>query len=137
MTAAIDEDAVIACADLAGRAGAASFEIGYLHDDVPVAEAGWYAQAMYKGARIIEGDHRGPAEAADALARRLLSGAQCWHCKGLVSLSGDGALAFRKVTLVTGERWDAGQAAAAPQCRWRRMGPRWARGCEAARKEAP
>lgn len=61
--------------DLVGRCGAAAFEIGYLHDDVPVEEAGWYAHVQYQGARIIVEDQPSPEAAADALAARLLRGA--------------------------------------------------------------
>lgn len=123
------EEAVKACADLVGRTGAKSFECGYLREGVPVAEAGWYATAMFKGMKVITEDKASPAEACDALAVKLLSGAQCQHCKGLVSLTVGGAFAFRKATLVTGERWDAEDAAKAPQCRWTRTGARWERGC--------
>ncbi len=122
-------EAVKACADLVARTGARSFECGYLHDDVPSDQAGWYATAVYQGAKVTVEDKASPAEACDALAARLLSGAQCQHCKGLVALSGDGAFAFRKAVLVTGERWDAEDAARAPQCRWTRTGDRWERGC--------
>jgi hypothetical protein len=124
-----DADAVKACADLAARTGATSFEAGYLHEGVPVELAGWWATAVYQGAKITVQDKASPGEACDALADRLLSGAQCQHCKGLVALSDRGAFAFRKATLATGQRWDAEQAAAAPQCRWTRDGARWERGC--------
>jgi hypothetical protein len=124
-----DEDAVKACADLVSRTGAKSFECGYVHEGAPIAEAGWYATAVYKGAKITAEDKISPAEACDALADRLLSGAQCQHCKGLVTLSDRGAFAFRKATLATGQRWDAEDAAKAPQCRWTRTGARWERGC--------
>lgn len=103
----MNEDAVLACADLVGHAGASEFEIGYLHDDVPVEEAGWYAVAKYRGARITAEDHRSPTTAAMALAERLLAGATC-RCLRLVSLS-DG---------VDG-------------CRWRLAGQRWEPGCDA------
>jgi hypothetical protein len=122
-------DAVKACADLVSRTGAKSFECGYLHDDVPSAEAGWYATAVYKGAKLTEQDKASPAEACDALAARLLTGAQCQHCKGLVALSDAGAFAYSSATLATGERWDAEDAARSPQCRWTRTGGRWERGC--------
>jgi hypothetical protein len=125
-----DEDAVKACADLVARTGATSFEAGYLHEGVPVAEAGWWATAVYQGAKITAEDKASPGEACDALADRLLSGAQCQHCKGLVALSDRGAFAFRKATLATGQRWDAEDAAKAPQCRWTRTGARWERGCK-------
>lgn len=100
------DDIVVACADLVGRAGASGFEIGYLHDDVPVEEAGWYAHAQYKGARITVEDHQSPTAAALALAQRLLDGATC-RCRRPVSLS---------------DRRDG--------CRWRLMGARWEPGCD-------
>lgn len=125
----MDDDALAAAVDLIGRTGAQGFEIGYLHDDVPIEAAGWYAHAQYRGARITEENHRGPIEAAEALARQLLTGAMCNHCKKLVALSDDGAVAFNG-TLLDGTRWTAEQARAAGQCRWRRVGPRWVRGCE-------
>lgn len=62
---AYDEDALIAGVDLVGRTGATDFEVGYLHDDVPVAEAGWYAKAQYRGARLTAEDHPGPVEAVE------------------------------------------------------------------------
>lgn len=125
----LDEDALQACADLVGRTGATGLQFGYLHDDVPPDQAGWYAHAQYRGARITVDDQRGPIEAADALCRRLLVGAKCVHCSKLVALSDDGAVAYDS-TLVDGTRWTAEEAARAGQCRWRRVGPRWARGCE-------
>lgn len=100
-------DAVVACADLAGRAGARDFQIGYVHDDVPVEEAGWYAHASYQGARVITDQHRSPTAAAMRLAERLLRGAQC-RCGNPVALSDE----------TTG-------------CRWRLMGQRWEPGCDA------
>ena len=124
----LDEDAVLACADLVGRTGAKEFRIGYLNDDAPNQ---WYARASYKGTRITEQDYRGPSEAADALSRRLLTGAKCTHCGGLVALSGAGAVAYGSPVMADGSRWTAAEAAAAGQCRWRRMGPKWVMGCKA------
>lgn len=123
----LDQDAVIACADLVGRAGATEFQIGYLHDDVPADQAGWYAHAQYKGARITAEDHPGPAEAADALACQLLAGARC-RCGRLVALSDHGAVAFEG-QMADGSTWSVEEARAAGQCRWRRVGPRWEMGC--------
>lgn len=125
-----DADAVKACADLVGRTGAKSFECGYLNGNVPVAEAGWWAAAIFKGAKITVEDKASPAEACDALAARLLAGGQCQHCKGLVALTGGGAFAYREAVLATGQRWDAEDAARAPQCRWARTAGRWERGCK-------
>lgn len=126
--AGFDEDAIKACADLVGRTGATGFELGFLHDDVPIDQAGWYAHAQYEGARVTSSDHPGPVEAADALARRLLNGARC-RCGRLVALSDLGATAY-DAHMADGSFWTTQQAAAAGQCRWRRLGPRWARGCE-------
>lgn len=130
----LDEDAVVAAVELVGRTGATGFEIGYLHDDVPSDRAGWYAHAQYKGARISEEDHRGPTEAADALARRLLTGAKCTGCGGLVALSDAGAIAYPSATLTDGTKWDAKTAVAATQCRWTRAGRHWQKGCQLPRK---
>lgn len=103
-------DAVLACADLAARAGAKDFEIGYLDENVPVDKARWYAQASFRGARLIADEKTSPDEAADGLARRLLAGASCTNC-------------FQKVTL-------AGQSG----CRWHRDGAAWVRGCDGKRQ---
>lgn len=97
---------VKACAHLVGRAGASGFEIGYVHDDVPVEEAGWYAVAFYQGARITADDHKSPALAAYALAVRLLTGAQC-RCGKPVVLGGDKGCRWK----LTGDRWEPGCAA--------------------------
>jgi hypothetical protein len=99
-------DAVEACADLVGRCGASGFEIGYVHEDVPVEEAGWYAHAQYSGARLQVQDHRSPSGAALALAERLLAGGVC-KCRKPVTLADD-----------------------TPGCRWQLMGKRWEPGCD-------
>lgn len=99
-------DAVIACADLVGRAGAKDFEIGYVHEGVPVEDAGWYAVATYQGARVMVDEHRSPTGAAMALAERLLSSATC-RCRRPVVLADDRV-----------------------GCRWRLMGQRWEPGCD-------
>jgi hypothetical protein len=100
-------DVVVACADLAGRAGVTEFTIGCIRDDVPAAEAGWYASVSYRGTRLIAQDHRSPEGAALALAQRILSGGAC-RCGATVALA-DGQ----------------------PGCRWRLAGQRWEPGCDA------
>jgi hypothetical protein len=122
------EERLIAAADLVGRTGAKHFEIGYLHDDVPAAEAAWFAHAQYRGGRIIAENHADPAEAAEALAKRLLTGARC-ACGKLVSLGDDGAFAFTKPVMTDGSEFTADQAAAAGLCRWRRDHARWISEC--------
>lgn len=95
-----DRDALVAAVDLAGRGR--SVEIGYQYDGAEtIAAMGWYAQAAYKGARLIE-EGRGPVE---ALARRLLKGARCRRCGKPVRLNGERG------------------------CRWTRRGDRWVPGC--------
>jgi hypothetical protein len=123
---ALDEDAVKACAGLVSRTGATAFQIGYLSDDPP---HGWYAYAQYRGARISADDQPGPVEAADALARKLLTGAVCQHCQGLVTLTSAGAVAYPGM-MTDGTTRTAAELAAKPQCRWTRMGARWVAGCQ-------
>lgn len=129
MTGSLAGDAVKACADLVGRTGGKSFECGYVHDDVPPEEAGWYATAVFRGTKISAADKRSPAEACHELAVRLLTGAQCQHCRKLVTLNPLGAMAH-DVTLLSGVKWTAEEQAAAGLCHWRRVGDRWKRGCE-------
>lgn len=125
------ENIIQATADLCDRSGARGFEVGYLHDDVPAEEADWYASAQFRGARVIAEHHVGPADAAFALAMKLLTGAKC-RCGKLVSLVDGGAVAFAKSSLAHnfGE-WSATAAAAAGQCRWRREEAQWVPSCTA------
>jgi hypothetical protein len=104
----LHDDMVIALADLVSRCGATEFELGYVHDDVPAEEAGWYAHAMWSGTRITAEDHRSPTAAALALSERLLHDAAC-KCG-------------RVVTLADGRP---------DRCRWRLVGQRWQPGCTA------
>lgn len=125
-----DEDAVTAAADLAARAGARSFEIGYLHDDVPINEAGWYAHAQYRGHRITAEDMPTPDAAATNLAVQLLAGAKC-RCGRLVTLSDDGGVAYPDGQLADGTTWSRDDIQRAGRCRWNRQGARWEPGCDA------
>jgi hypothetical protein len=102
----MNSDVIVACADLVGRTGASDFEIGYVHDNVPVEEAGWYAHVKFRGVRIMVDDHRSPSAAALALAEKILTGGAC-RCGQTVTLSDD-----------------------KPGCRWRLMGKRWEPGCD-------
>jgi hypothetical protein len=100
-------DRIVAAADLVSRMGASQFEIGYIHEDRPMQESAWYAHAQYRGARVIVDEQSSPMDAAEGLARRLLTGARC----------GCG----RKVVM---ER--LGKAG---ECRWRREGAVWVSAC--------
>jgi hypothetical protein len=102
---AFDQDALVAALDLVGRSGATEAEVGFLHDDVPPEEAGWYAHAKYQGARVTV-EAEGPVEAAEGLARRLLHGAMCRRCGEPIQLADD-----------------------KPGCRWTRQGAKWTPGC--------
>lgn len=104
----INEDILAATVHLADRCGARDFEIGHLHDDVPVEDAAWFASVSFQGARITADNHRSPTAAALALAERLLSGATC-RCR-------------RPVTISDGQ----------DGCRWRLVGERWEPGCDVA-----
>ena len=124
-----DDDRIIAAAGLVGRTGATSFEIGYLHDGVPNAEAGWFAFARYKGARITVENQMSPPRAAEALAVRLLTGAKCMGCGKLVALSGIGAFAFANPVMTDGTIFTYEQARSAGLCRWKRTGNKWGSEC--------
>lgn len=109
----LNEDTVLACADLVGRAGAVEFEMGWdcphapdVADDHNCGRETWHAVAKYRGARITAEGHRSPSGAALALAERLLTGATC-RCQQPVSLSD-----------------------AKPGCRWRLVGRTWEPGCD-------
>lgn len=103
----VNQDILLACADLVERSGGRQFQLGHLHDDVPVEEAAWYAHVTFKGARVTVDNQRSPTAAALALAERLLHKAMC-RCRRPVTLSDD-----------------------ADGCRWRLVGPRWEPGCDA------
>ncbi len=106
-------DAVMACADLAGRAGAREFEMGWTCPHVPdepddhtCPEVTWHAQVSYQGARVMTGECNSPTAAAMDLAERLLRGATC-RCRQPVALSDD-----------------------RPGCRWQLLGKRWEPSCD-------
>lgn len=129
MNVDVDEEAVLAAANLVGRTGATDLTVGYLDDDVPPGQQRWWAKAQYAGANIMVEDHPGAEEALTALAERLLTGAQCQLCGGLVALRDGGAMAFPNAPRPDGKRWTKKEIEAAGQCRWERRGPRWESGC--------
>jgi hypothetical protein len=95
-------DEVVAAADLVGRSGGRSFEVGYLNDDPPHE---WYATATYRGARVIAQGHDDPGSACDALAAKILTGGQCTHCGRTVAITHSRRVADRCVWTRTDERW--------------------------------
>lgn len=103
---------VIAAAELIGKTGAASLEVGYLHDDVPAHQASWYAIAWYEGVKIIADEHPGPGEALRALLRKLLEGGLCKKCGRSPVLEG--------FTHADGR----------PECEFRLRGDHYIRTCE-------
>lgn len=89
----------------------------------------WYAFADLSGIRVaVEGRTSAPS-ALDALVLRLLTGARC-ECGKLVAFADDGAYAYSRAVLSDGSEWTLPAAAAAGQCRWRRVGTRWHSACE-------
>jgi hypothetical protein len=106
-------DAVVACAHLADRAGALSFEIGYANETATtITEGDWYARAEYRQGTVRTEHHRTPEDAADTLAARILTGGTC-RC-GRRSAVPDSL---------------GGTDPAA--CTWRRTATRWQPGCDA------
>lgn len=140
----LQKDKVIAAADLVGRAGAVKFQIGYIEsdlrgelpaddeqvalDDALASAVTWYAHAQYRGARIIAENHSSPGDAAEALARRLLTGARC-SCGKLVALQAGGAIAYQRPVMADGSTFPITEAVKDGQCRWTRHGARWEREC--------
>lgn len=124
---------------LIGHTGATTFEAGYLHDDVPTAEASWWATATYRGAKISVEKQAGPIEAAEALALRLLTGARCRWCGGISTVSPDGAIAYPGSTLTDGSKLPESREGleALGQCLWGRVGARWEPGCIHGASTAP
>ena len=104
---------VVAAADLVGRAGAKGFEIAW---DCPHAtdsdsghscpEVTWTCSASYKGHRIFTEARSHPAQAANELAVKILTGGSC-RCGETVGLFG------------------------APGCQWQLVDDRWEPGCDA------
>lgn len=126
----IDDEAVRAAADLVGRTGARELDYGFLHENVPVHLADWWAKATFQDGAITVEHQAGPVEAMEALATRLLTGAQCQNCGGLIALSDEGATAYPGATRPDGKVWTEDEIRAAGLCRWRRRGPRWEADCK-------
>lgn len=110
-------DIVKACARLAERAGARSWELGWACPHLPEAEyeerhhcddITWTATAEYSMGPIAETAET-PHEAALALAVRLMDGAAC-RCGRDVTLS---------------------KNSSSKLCRWKLEGDRWNPGCDA------
>lgn len=106
-------NAVVAAADLVGRAGATKFEIAWdcphvpdEGDDHQCDAVTWTCSAQYKGHRIFTDGRQSPAQAANELALKILDGGRC-RCGKTVSLFGG-----------TG-------------CQWTLQGNKWEPGCDA------
>lgn len=160
----MDDDAIRAAAGLVGRSGAKEFQVGYTggdEDDSPCADCAivkdahgyglpewvpphefrpepirWFAHAQYRGSRITVEDQAGPVEAVEALARRILDGAEC-RCGRLVALSDDGAMIYPGSvrpdgTVMTDER--VAELTRRGQCRWTREGSHWVGACGAGKQ---
>lgn len=139
----MDDEALIASVDLIGRTGGRELEIGHSGDeDSEMHEVTWHAWCTLRqpgaaGSRIIEDGHSDPIAAVEALARRLLTGATCSHCGGLVALSDFGAVISPGSLMADGSTMTAERARSLHQCRWRRRGDRWVRGCEGQHPRTP
>lgn len=133
------DDRFTAAVRLVGNTGAKTLEVGYLHDNVPAEQAAWWATAAYQGAKVGVENHAGPAEAIEALAEKLLTGARCQWCAGLVALSTAGAVAYPGCVMADGSRMPGSreEIAALGQCLWGRNGARWEPGCLHGSSTAP
>ena len=105
-------DAVVACADLVGRAGGTEFQVGWDCPHVPGESDGhncpdvtWWAHATWRGSRLTRDGFPSPDLACLALAERILDGGHC-RCGQPVALTDD-----------------------ATGCRWRLTGQRWESSC--------
>lgn len=119
MTATVPQehlDAILASAELVGRAGGSDFAVGYERDDVPLEEAGWWASATFKGKEVKVVEQRSGALACEILARNLLDGGLCTHCRRVVRIRPQGYVE----DVYKGPK----------PCAWHRVGPTWKRGCE-------
>lgn len=127
MERADQQDRLIAAVDLIGRAGARGYACGYLHDDAPIEEAGWWAHAQYAGRRVVVEDQRDPIEATEKLALKLLNGGRC-AC-GKVASSDPAGIMAHDQTMADGTKWTKKRQAQAGVCTWRRVGQKWLQGC--------
>lgn len=123
-----------AAIDLFVRCGASEFNFGYLHEDVPPEDADWYAYVGFRGSRITVEHERGPVEALDALAARVLDGGMCTTCHRINTTSPDGVVVRDTVNVHDGSKMSQDQAAANVRrngaCHWVRDGERWYSGCD-------
>ncbi len=118
---------MLAAIDVLGRTGAEGFEFGHLRDDVPIAEAQWWAGVRYRGTRVHVENHVGPVEAAEALVMEVVHGAMCQGCGKLAALN-DGPIRIPS-TLLDGTPVDEDEVRRRGACFWERNGARWERGC--------
>lgn len=135
----LDEVRLLAASLLVGHTGARDLEFGYLHDGVPLEQADWWATANYGGTKLTVEHKTGPVEAVEGLAIRLLTGAKCRWCQGLVALNREGAVAYPGGPMLDGTTMpeDPADIAKLGQCLWRRNGRRWEPGCLHGASTAP
>lgn len=109
----LNEPVLLAAIEVLGRANAQEFEVGYLDDTDDWRDARWWATVRWRGTRVTVENHRGPSEAADALARRILNGGTCTHCGKTIRLTTSRPKGSARKKL----------------CAWRRVDHLWVRGC--------
>jgi hypothetical protein len=109
-------DAILACAELVGRAGGDEFKVGYEDETKRVEDARWFAQASFQGKLVRVEEQPSGALACEFLARQLLDGGLCTHCRRVVRIRPQGYIE----DVYKGPK----------PCAWHRVGPTWKRGCE-------
>lgn len=110
-----DEDRMVAAVEAIGRGGATEMEFGFLEDDVPMADARWWARARWRGHAVFEEEHPSPWAAMEALMRQVIDGGQCIRCGRRIALRDEPA---------------ARTTQRSSTCGWYRVGPHWLRGCD-------
>lgn len=122
----LDTPEIIAAAEVLHGAGATSFELGW-------EEGGWWASVQILGRACVVREHPGPGAAARGMVYRLLPGAKCSYCGGVVTLDPIGVPQPRDTVIADGTLWTEQDQQTAGPCRWYRVGSRWTPGCEPGR----
>lgn len=129
-----DNEVIAASVNLFTRCGAQEFDYGHMLENVPSEDADWYAYVGFRGSRITVEHQRGPVQALDALAARVLDGGMCTTCTRICTTRPDGVMVRDTVHVHTGAKVSQEEAAANVErngaCHWVRDGDHWYSGCD-------
>lgn len=122
-------DMMEACTILVSFIGARALEVDFLHHDVPIHEAAWWATATFQGTKVTTENHESPGLACDALAGLLLNGARCF-CGRAATTDPEG-----QVLIVEGKLSDGAPTFTEEEvkkvgvCKWQRFTSVWVPAC--------